>query len=260
LSNPFLQLHNEEEFVQRATTGLSSYPTYYRSMRAVNRKGGRILGGVPVLDALSPEAVYQQVKAGTVIVDIRETPCYLEDHIEGSYGIPLVTPLITWAGWVIPFKTPIILIADSAAEREEATRQLIRIGYDDLRGYLEGGVEAWQESGLPLVSTKSVNAIQLKEWLSDSDRPTVLDVRYDKEWHTGHIRGAKHVEAGDLPKVAYSVLQQDHPLVVHCQRGNRSTIALSILERKGYKNIYALEAGLHAWVQAGYEIVLNGHQ
>ena len=259
LNNPFLQIPDEEGFVQRATTGLSSYPTYYRHMRAVNKKGGRILGslGTPTLEPLSPEQVKQQLKTGAVVVDIRDTDCFLDGHIEGSYGIPLVTPLITWAGWVIPFGTPIILLTQNSAERQEATRQLIRIGYDDLRGYLDGGIKAWQESGLPLVSTKSVNAGQLKDWLVQKDAPSILDVRYNKEWHAGHIRGAKHVEAGTLPEVARSLLQEDRPLVVHCQRGNRSTVAISILEQKGYKNLYALEAGFQAWVQAGYEVA-NG--
>lgn len=257
-NNPFLKITDEEEFVQRATSGLSSYPTYYRSLRAVNKKGARVLGGVPALEPLSPKAVREQLDYGAVIVDVRPTPDYLDGHIEGSYGIPLVTPLNTWAGWIIPFETPVILIADTAAEREEATRQLIRIGYDDLRGYLAGGLKAWQQSGLKLDSTKSVNAAELKDWLSQKDAPAVLDVRYNSEWYFGHIRGAKHVEAGLLPEVAISLLQDDRPLVVHCQRGNRSTVALSILEQKGYKNIYALEAGFQAWLEAGYEISLNG--
>lgn len=254
-NNPYLQISNEEEFVKHATTGLSSYPTYYGNMRPVNRKGGRILGGVPTLEALSPKQVQGQVKAGAVVVDIRDTRYFLESHIEGSYGIPLITPLITWAGWVIPFGSPIVLIADSPAEREEATRQLIRIGYDDLRGYLEGGVKAWQDSGLPLTSTKTVHAAQLKDWLSQKDAPSVLDVRFNREWYEGHIHGAKHVETGRLPEVARSLLQEDRPLVVHCQRGNRSTVAISILEQKGYKNLYALDAGINAWIEAGYEIV-----
>jgi hydroxyacylglutathione hydrolase len=259
-SNPFLQISDEEKFVERATTGLSSYPTYYRSMRAVNKKGGRVLGGVPKLKGLSPEEILQQIESGAVIVDIRPTSQYLQGHIQGSYGIPLITPLNIWAGWVIPFGTPIILIAETPAEREEATRQLIRIGYDDLHGFLEGGVKAWQKFGLPLVSTKSVDATQLKDWLSQQDAPAVLDVRYNREWHAGHISGGKHVEAGSLPEVARSLLQEDRPLVVHCQRGNRSTVALSILERKGYRNLFALEDGFQAWVQRGYEFITNRRQ
>jgi len=260
LSNPFLQISEEDEFVNRALTGLSTYPTYYRHMRAVNKKGGRILGGVPVLEPLSPKDVQDQIKTGAVVLDIRETHRFLDGHIEDSYGIPLVTPLITWAGWVIPFGTPVILIAETSAERQEATRQLIRIGYDDLRGFLEGGVKAWRESGLPLVSTKSVNAEQLKEWMTQKDAPIILDVRFNKEWHSGHIRGARHVEAGALGEVAHSFLQEDRPVVVHCQRGNRSTVAISILEQKKFKNLYALESGVQSWIQAGYEVVPNGNQ
>jgi len=259
LSNPFLQISEEDEFVNRALTGLSTYPTYYRHMRAVNKKGGRILGGVPVLELLSPKDVQDQIKKGAVVLDIRETHRFLDGHIENSYGIPLVTPLITWAGWVIPFGTPVVLIADTSAERQEATRQLIRIGYDDLRGYLEGGVKAWRENGLPLVSTKTVNAEQLKEWMTQKDTPIILDVRFNKEWHSGHIRGARHVEAGALGEVAHSFLQEDRPVVVHCQRGNRSTVAISILEQKKFKNLYALESGVQSWIQAGYEVAPNGN-
>lgn len=256
-SNPFLQIPDEEAFVERATTGLSSYPTYYRHMRAVNRKGGRILGGVPVLEALTPAQVRDQLKAGAVVVDVRETSQFLAGHIPDSYGIPLVTPLITWAGWVIPFGTPLVLVADTPVERLEATRQLIRIGYDDLRGYLEGGVEAWQASGQPLTSTKSLSAAQLKDWLGQKDAPVLLDVRFNREWNESHIHGAKHVEAGTLGDVARSLLPEDRPVVVHCQRGNRSTVAVSLLEQKGFKNVYALEAGYQAWVESGFEIEQN---
>jgi hydroxyacylglutathione hydrolase len=258
-SNPFLQILDEDEFVQNATTGLSNYPTYYGNMRAVNKRGGRVLGGIPNLKGLDAGTVLRQLQAGTVLVDVRPTQKYLKAHVQGSYGIPLITPLSTWAGWVIPFGTPMILIADTPEEREEATRQLIRIGYDDLRGYLEGGITAWDDHGRPLVSTRSIDAIQLKDWLEKKDAPDILDVRYNKEWYAGHIRGAKHVEAGVLPEVARSLLQVDRPLVVHCQRGNRSTVALSILEQKGYRNLFALEDGLQSWIQQGFEVFTNGH-
>jgi hydroxyacylglutathione hydrolase len=262
LNNPFLQISDEEQFVKRSTTNLSNYPTYYLHMRTVNQKGGPVLGsmGIPSLEPLSVEKVKAQINAGAVIVDIRDTDCFLDGHIHGSYGIPLATPLVPWAGWVIPFGTPIILLTQTAAELEEATRQLVRIGYDDLRGYLEGGLKAWQESGQAVAATKTLSASQLKDWLSNRDQPAVLDVRFNREWHAGHIRGAKHVEAGILPEVARSLFDEDRPLVVHCQHGNRSTIAISILEQKGFKNLYALESGLQSWTHAGYEVIPNGNQ
>ena len=213
--------------------------------------------GVPVLEPLRVESVKQHLKTGAVIVDIRNTHDFLTNHIEGSYGIPLAAPLITWAGCVIPFGTPIVLVADSPAEREEATRQLVRIGYDKLYGYLEGGVEAWQDSGLTLKSTKLVNAAQLRDWLSQKDAPSVLDVRFVREWQEGHIRGAVHVEAGNLTGASRDFLEHDQPLVVHCQHGNRSTVAVSILEQGGFKNLYALEDGFSAWVEARNEVTIG---
>lgn len=262
-NNPFLQLSDKKEFVTFALNGLSNYPKYYQNLREVNKKGACVLGsmGVPTLTALSVDEVKKHLEDGVVIVDVRDTDCFLESHIEGSYGIPLVTPLNIWAGWVIPFGASVILLAQTAAERLEATRQLIRIGYDNILGYLEGGIQAWKENGQPLVSTTSINAKELKDWLSRKDKPAVLDVRFNREWQSGHLAGAKHVEAGILPDVAHSLLhiQNDTPLVVHCQRGNRSTIALSILEQKGFKNIYALEAGLESWINAGYELAFDGN-
>jgi hydroxyacylglutathione hydrolase len=256
LNNLFFQLTNEEEFVQHALTGLSNYPTYYQHLREVNRKGVNALGAQASLKLkpLSPEEVKKQLESGAVVLDVRSTSQFLAGHIEGSYGIPLATPLITWAGWVIPFGSPIILIADTPAQISEAVQQLLRIGYDEIRGYLESDVSAWQKNNLPVVSTKSINAEELHTWLLQTDVPAVLDVRFNKEWQAGHIRGAKHVEAGILPEVARSLIQSDTPLVVHCQRGNRSTIAISILEQKGFKNLYALEGGLNMWVEADFEI------
>ena len=257
-TNPFFQLTDEEAFVKRATTGLSSYPTYYHHSRAINRKGARILGGIPLLAPLSPESVQKQIQAGAVVIDIRASRQFIAGHIPNAYGIPLVSPLTTWAGWVVPFGSPIVLVADSPEERAEAVLQLIRIGYDDLRGYLAGGLEAWQGAGFSIARWHSVSARDLHAWLKNAEKPFVLDVRYNSEWTQGHIRGARHLEAGSLPEVARAVLPDDRPLVVHCARGNRSTVALSILEQKGFKNLYALEDGLARWVGAGYETVQGG--
>lgn len=257
-TNPFFQLTAEEAFVMRATTGLSNYPTYYRHSRAVNRKGARILGGVPILAALRPSEVQREIHSGAVVIDVRTSRMFIAGHIPNAYGIPLVTPLTTWAGWVVPFGSPIVLVADTPEQRSEAVLQLIRIGYDDLRGYLAGGLGAWQGAGFSVARWKSVTARDLHTWLAEPEKPFVLDVRYNREWAQGHIAGARHVEAGSLPEVARAVLPDDRPLVVHCARGNRSTVALSILEQMGFKNLVSLEDGFASWVDAGFETLQGG--
>jgi hydroxyacylglutathione hydrolase len=105
-----------------------------------------------------------------------------------------------------------------------------------------------------------LGAHELHDWIGRQDAPFVLDVRFHKEWVQGHIREARHVEAGALAEVAQSIAGNGRslngrPLVVHCAHGNRSTVALSILEQQGFKNLYALEDGIASWTQAGCEIV-----
>lgn len=257
-ANPFFQLTDESAFVKRATTGLSSFPTYYGISREINQKGARILGGAPILAPLHPEKARQERDAGAVLVDIRPSHDYIHAHIPNAYGIPLVTSVSTWVGWVVPYGAPIILVADTPEERAEAALQLIRIGYDDLRGYLAGGINAWQAAGFPVARWRSVSARDLRAWLGTSQAPLVLDVRYNSEWLDFHIPGARHIEAGSLPEVAQAALPNDRPLVVHCAHGNRSTIALSILEQKGFKNLYALEDGIFGWLQAGGKVARGG--
>jgi rhodanese-related sulfurtransferase len=135
--NALLQAASETEFIAQALRNLPDYPTYFRYMRAINQRGPKVLMSLPKLEALSPENVHELMTQGVAVIDMRSAHEYMTDHILGSYGIPLGAPLITWAGWVVPFGTPIILIADDPIEREAAVRQLIRIGYDDLRGYLD---------------------------------------------------------------------------------------------------------------------------
>lgn len=251
--NPLVRARSEEEFVAQALSGLPSYPTYYKYMRPVNRQGPRVLGGVPVLEPLPPEVVQQQIEQGVAVVDTRTPHEFAAGHIPDAYGIPLAAPLITWAGWVVPFGTPIILVADTPAAREAAVRQLIRIGYDDLRGYLEGSMAAWEAAGLSVTQVPVMLVEELHRQLERGDGLTVLDVRMDAEWRAGHLPGAVHVEAGRLPNGDLPLPEND-PVVVHCGHADRSTVSISVLERRDYRNLRLLNGGFDAWEAAGYPV------
>jgi len=251
--NPLAQAQTEEEFVERALAGLPSYPAYYKHMRAFNQRGPMILGGVPILKALSAPEVHAHWERGVVILDVRSPKAFARGHIPGSYGIRLEAPLITWAGWLIPFGAEIVLVSRSAEDRLEATRQLIRIGYDKLPGYLEGGIESWAAAGYEVETVPTMTLAELRERLHDRDRLTVLDVRQDSEWAAGHIPGAIHIEGGRLPYDELS-LPTDRPIVVHCAHGNRAMAAISVLRRRGYRDVIQVRDGFSQWEQAGYEV------
>ncbi len=252
--NPLAQPLDEESFVLRSLSGLPSYPTYFKYLRAINQHGAALLGGVPVLKSLNPGEVRHLHSQGVAILDTRPPKTFIAGHIPGSYGIPLGAPLITWAGWIIPFGSPLILVSSDAEEREAAVRQLIRIGYDDLRGTLMGGFEAW-EAETRMVSRLPVMPVQeLAKRLEQGKAPIILDVRSDAEWRAGHLPKAIHVELGRLPDDDLS-LPQDDLMVIHCGHSDRSIVGISVLEQRGYRNLALLEGGYSNWLAAGLGVV-----
>jgi hydroxyacylglutathione hydrolase len=252
-TNKLAQPQSEAEFIQRALMGLPAYPTYYQYMRAINQKGGKLLGGVPILKPYSASEVKALMDAGVVVLDIRHQKAFGAGHVPNSYGIRVDAPLVVWAGWVIPFGSRIVLLGESADQREEATRQLIRIGYDDVLGYLEGGIEAWAKA-YPVETVPSINPRELRERLNEV---TVVDVRRLSEWEEGHIQGAVHFEGG---RMAWENLPfpLDKPLAIQCASGNRSMIAISVLQRRGLHNVIQVEGGINQWKMSGFEVERPG--
>lgn len=249
-TNQLAQPMNQEEFIKRALTGLPSYPTYYKYMRPLNQNRVKILGGVPVLKPITPTEVKSLMDEGVLVLDVRHQKAFAAGHIPGSYGIRVDAPLVVWTGWVIPFGSRIILLTESAGDREEAMRQLIRIGYDDVVGYVEGGIEAWAKE-YPVETVSAIGPKELRERLSEV---TLLDVRMLSEWNEGHIAGAIHFEGG---RVAWDELTfpKDKPIAIQCASGNRSIIAISVLKRRGIHNVIQVDGGSTKWKMSGFDIV-----
>ncbi len=244
---------SEAEFAQEALSGLPSYPVYYKEMRPINQRGPRVLGGLPSLRPLGPAEARDHLARGALALDVRPRAAFARGHLPGAYGIEVDAPLVTWAGWTIPFGAALILVAEDAAQREDALRQLVRIGYDQVLGTLEGGVEAWAAAGLEVETTPQASVAELRDRLQAGEGLNVLDVRQDDEWQAGHIPGAVHIENGRLAWDRLP-LPQNQPLAVHCAHGTRAMIAWSVLARRGYTQLVQVEGGFEAWAAAGYEV------
>jgi hydroxyacylglutathione hydrolase len=249
MDNALAQARSEEEFVRRALDNLSSYPTYYKYMRQINQRGPKILGGVPVLKPLSASEVKAMMDDGVVVLDVRHGKLFGAGHIPNSYGIRVDAPLTTWAGWLIPFGSRIILVTESTEQALAATRQLIRIGYDNLVGRLEGGIDAWVRE-YPVETIPGMNVKELRERLDDV---MLIDVRQRSEWDAGHIPGAIHFEGG---RVAWEELPfpHDRQLAIQCSSGNRSMSVSSVLRRRGYRNVIQVEGGITKWKKEGFPL------
>ncbi len=249
-TNALALANNEEEFIKRSLTGLPLYPTYYKYMRGLNQRGARILGGVPILKPLSAIEVKSLMDEGVVVLDVRHQKAFGAGHIPNSFGIRVNAPLIVWAGWVIPFGSRIILLGENADERLDATRQLIRIGYDDIVGYLDGGIDAWARE-YPVETIQSMSPKELREQLNDV---TLIDVRRQSEWESGHIAGAIHFEGGRIPWEELP-FPTDKLLAIQCASGNRSMVAISVLKRRGIHNVIQVDGGINKWKMNGFEVV-----
>jgi rhodanese-related sulfurtransferase len=194
---------------------------------------------------------------GEAIVDMRPVASYAHGHIPGVYHVELRPAFASWVGWVVPFGTPVILVADAADTdvHAEAVRQLTRIGYDDRPGYLAGGMAAWERAGLPVARVRLLTMRQVRERLERGDPLVVVDVRQALEWADGHIPGAELVEAGALP-TAELHLPADRLIVTHCVHGQRAATGLSMLEHRGYRDLALTTEGVDDWRAAGGQLQL----
>jgi hydroxyacylglutathione hydrolase len=201
-----------------------------------------------MLKLLSANEVKSMMDEGTIVLDVRHGTKFGQGHVPYSYGIRVDAPLTTWAGWLIPFGSKIILVGESTDQIVAAIRQLIRIGYDELVGTLEGGIEAWARE-YPVETMKSMTVHELRERLGEV---MLIDVRQRSEWDQGHIPGAIHFEGG---RVAWEDLPfpHDKPLAIQCSSGNRSMAVSSVLRRRGYQDVIQVEGGIRQWEKNGFE-------
>jgi hydroxyacylglutathione hydrolase len=173
--------------------------------------------------------------------------------VPGSVNIALSGQFASWAGALLGLAACPVLIADSQEAVSEARMRLARIGLEDARGYLKGGVEAWKQAGFPVATLPQITVEALSGRLQESD-VQVLDVRREPEWEAGHIEGATWWPLDNF-KVAPPEIDRHLPIAVHCKGGYRSMIACSLLQRAGFQNVVNVVGGYDAWQQAKLPVV-----
>jgi hydroxyacylglutathione hydrolase len=235
------QIDDEDAFVAELLAGQPEPPRYFAMMKRLNKEGPVVLGELPRPEPLSIPSFEALRDAGAQIVDARGRHAFAGGHVPGSLCIPNDSSFSTWAGWLLDYEKPIVLVAEKP-ETPVLVEKLIRIGLDDVAGYIPS-VDEWGDSGHP-VSTVEQRAV---DELSGSE--TILDVRGHTEHEDGHIPGALNIHAGHLTR-RLDEIPADGTVVVHCETGYRSMIASSVLLRAGRTNVRNLIGGYAAWKQA----------
>ena len=257
IANPYLDPSlTEDTFIDTLIGNVPAFPPYYRRMKVLNSEGPATLGDQLTPEALDPQRFQELVVSeSAVVVDLRDQLAFGGAHIPDSLGTGAGSGLSTWAAWLVPYDRPILFVGSGGEEAEEAARCFVRVGLDGVRGYLEGGISAWRESGLPLAEIPQLSVRQLHEQISNGNDLRVLDVRTQAEWDAGHIEGATHVHGGELAESLEGIPSGDGPLVVVCGSGHRSTAVGSSLQSRGVGEIVNVSGGMTAWYAAKLPVV-----
>lgn len=257
--NPMLQPADAETFARVLLGPQPAFPRYFARMRPTNQGGPRPIGAVPGPNALPLARVRELLDGGALIVDLRPPDEHATAHVPGSVSLPAGPSFGTWLGWVVDHDRPLVLLLSHVDEWDDAVRQALRIGYEAIAGYLQGGFAGWHEAGLPTESTVRMTVEQLGERLGGGgpDSPFVIDVRQATEYAAAHVPGALHLGCGDLPG-RLAELPRDRPIATICASGYRSSVAASLLQQAGFDDVTWVAAGLGAWRAAGLPVERGG--
>jgi hydroxyacylglutathione hydrolase len=233
--NAALNAPDEDAFVRQQLSGLLAYPTYYRSMAAINRSGPRLLRDYARPQGLSPAEVATRRDAGVWVVDGRWRVQFARAHIPGSFNVELDETFGSYVGWMVPFGEPLLLVLPEPVGEalDESVTQLLRIGYEAIEGYLQGGMEAWRADGRPVASYRVAGLEELCRSYRAGKVGNLLDVRQQIEWDEGHVEGSQHIFVGDLAARMGEVSGEGEVWAI-CATGHRASMAASLLDRAGH--------------------------
>jgi hydroxyacylglutathione hydrolase len=249
-TNYALKATSKEEFIKVVTDGISAPPQYFPVNAKINKEGYESLEDV-LLQGLQPLSLDQFKKLITenedlIILDSRRADEFTNGFIPGAVSIGLEGRFAEWAGSLLPFDKKIVLVTEPGKEKETIVR-LARVGFDKVKGYLEGSYEAWKNAGEPIDMIIDIEADELMMDLPHDDKLVVLDVRRTTEFADGHLKDAVNMPLNDMNDPgSMANLDENQNLYVHCAGGYRSIIASSLLKRQGFHNLRNVVGGWNA--------------
>ncbi len=217
--------------------GFGSFPAYFSRLPEVNRHATRRYDGVPTLDRLSVEEFRELLHGGALLVDARSFLEFGDGHVPGALSIELRPVFASWLGWLADPDAQLVFVLDDEQDRADLVRHCLEVGYENLAGELDGGMETWRTAGLP---EERIAVVQPEEITAP-----VLDIRQHAEFMTGHLPGAVNVELGSLETTLDNIPAT--PLVLMCGHGERAMTGASVLARHSRRDISVLAGGPTDW-------------
>jgi hydroxyacylglutathione hydrolase len=218
-------------------------PKYFAMMKHLNKVNRPLLIEVPKRPKLNKEQFLSAYEKGLKIIDTRNKVDFANGFIPGSLNIQGNNSFSTWAGWFLNYEEQFILVAKSD-QMEDLTRKLMRIGLDNIYGYISDV----EEIGIDLQKSDVITLEQFKTY-PGKEGVQIVDVRGLTEYEAAHIEGADHVFVGTITD-NLDKISNDKQVIIHCQAGDRSTIAYSVLRRNGFENVKNYSGGMKEWMAA----------
>ena len=243
--------NDEKGFVQYLLADQPEPPRYFAMMKKLNKIDRPLLTQVPRLEKLSVEKVKQALDSGVKVIDTRLKDEFERGFIPGTINIQGNNSFTTWMGWLVSYEEPFILIAEES-KLDDLTRKLMRIGLDNIQGYMDN-VKDWEKTGENLLQSETISAEKLENILK-TNHTQIVDLRGASEYKAGHIKGTENIFLGTLEK-DLDKIKRDQQVVIHCQAGDRSAIGYSLLYKHGFKNVKNYSGGISEWVNRGNPVV-----
>lgn len=251
-TNAFLQYKDKkDEFKKFVIEGAPPEPDHYKRLKKMNGDGPPVQHGLPRVPALTPGAFREVLEGGqSHLVDTRHMLAFGGGHIPNATSLEARAELSNWAGEMLDHETPILLVLENDSDLETVVALFLRTGFTRFGGYLVGGMTAWDNAGLPIQTLPQMSIHEVKK---EVGRMQVLDVRSPSEWKSGHIPGATHHQVaeldGDLTR-----LDKSKPVATYCGSGYRASLAASLLQKHGFKDVRNVPGSWKAWENAGYPV------
>lgn len=253
LENPFFLVTSRAAFVARDVSDLPPAPAYFAHNVAINRKGPPVVDAAPTLPpAIAATDVARAVTEGAWLIDVRDARAYAQSHLAGAVNIALRGRLDTWTGMVVPFDAPLILVGSDDEAREAAFR-FRRIGLDTVRGRFTGSFDEARAAGLDVRTTALVTPAELAARIAAGTEPIVVDVRSASEHAELHLGEYANLDLVDWPRFG-ELLDRARPVLFLCNSAYRSSMAVGLAERLGFRDVASLDGGLDAWLDAGLPV------
>lgn len=233
---------NEKDFIEDLLSDQPEPPKYFAMMKHLNKVDRTLLTEVPKHPKLSKERFLAAREKGMKVIDSRNKADFASSFIPGSINIQSNNTFSTWCGWLLNYQEQFIVVADDS-QMEDLTRKLMRIGLDNMYGYISDV----NDLGIELQTAAVISLDEFKTYIR-KDNVQIIDVRGASEFEAGHVEGAINVFVGTMQD-NLDKISKEKQVVIHCQAGDRSTIAYSILAKSGFENVKNFSGGMKNFLE-----------